>query len=417
MATVENIETAETRTSSVLSTDVLIGIAGPVSPEELRARAFEAISGFSLPTTAGAGAARVALAYPGSSHEVARENAPGLQLWSYALPNSSAGALPWLSNPHAYRAIAELAARSGARACLMLSPDLAALTPGAVSALVSPLLDNRCLLSMPIYPVGKYDGLLNSGMLYPLTRSLYGKQLRQPLPLDFGVSGKMVARLAPDLARNSRSSATESILWPGIEASLSDCSAIQVHVGDAHIIQNDTVNLTTVIGQLAGSLFEGIEREAAIWQRVRGSQPVPILGAATASADGEDIDVRPLIESFTLGSRNLQEIWSLVLPPVTLLELKRLSRLTPEQFRMPDGIWARIVYDFALAHRLRTISRSHLMGALTPLYLGWVGSYAAEVKALDVQAVEQRVEKLAIAFEEAKPYFVSRWRWPDRFNP
>jgi len=84
---------------------------------------------------------------------------------------------------------------------------------------------------------------------------------------------------------------------------------------------------------------------------------------------------------------------------------------------MPDALWARMVYDFALAHRLRTIGRSHLMGALTPLYLGWVASYVQEIALLPAAEVAERQERLARAFEENKPYLVSRWRWPDRFNP
>ena len=44
-------------------------------------------------------------------------------------------------------------------------------------------------------------------------------------------------------------------------------------------------------------------------------------------------------------------------------------------FRMPDSLWARIVYDFLLAYRLRTINRGHLLGALIPLYLAWVASH------------------------------------------
>jgi hypothetical protein len=54
---------------------------------------------------------------------------------------------------------------------------------------------------------------------------------------------------------------------------------------------------------------------------------------------------------------------------------------------------------------------------LTPLYLGWVASYVAEVQLGDAAQAEQSIERLAVAFEETKPYFVSRWRWPDRFNP
>ena len=124
-----------------------------------------------------------------------------------------------------------------------------------------------------------------------------------------------------------------------------------------------------------------------------------------------------MLETFQLGFRNLQEVWSLVLPPVTLLELKRLARVSVDRFHMPDELWVRIVYDFALAHRLRTLSRSHLLGALTPLYLGWVASYALEVGGASPAEAEQRLEKLARAYEDGKPYLLSRWRWPDRFNP
>jgi len=74
--------------------------------------------------------------------------------------------------------------------------------------------------------------------------------------------------------------------------------------------------------------------------------------------------------SFQLGNRELQEIWSLVLPPSTLFELRKLSRCRVEQFRMPDELWVKIVYDFALAHRLHNISRDHPLKSIRPLYLG-----------------------------------------------
>ena len=123
-----------------------------------------------------------------------------------------------------------------------------------------------------------------------------------------------------------------------------------------------------------------VASNASIWQRVRGSQATETLGVAVAPPAGAPAaNTTPMLETFQLGFRNLQEVWGLVLPPVTLLELKRLARVSVDRFHMPDELWVRIVYDFALAHRLRTLSRSHLLGALTPLYLGWVASYALEV--------------------------------------
>ena len=127
-----------------------------------------------------------------------------------------------------------------------------------------------------------------------------------------------------------------------------------------------------------------------------------------------------MLDSFRLAYSNLQEIWSLVLPPNSLLGLKKLSLLPPASFRMPDSLWARIVYDFILAYRLRTINRGHLLGALTPLYLAWVASHlllTGAASGAEAMAPEEHIEALAGAFEADKPYLVSRWRWPDRFNP
>jgi hypothetical protein len=122
-----------------------------------------------------------------------------------------------------------------------------------------------------------------------------------------------------------------------------------------------------------------------------------------------------MLQSFHLAYSNLQEIWSLVLPPHTLLGLKHLSVMPQDGFRMPDNLWTRIVYDFVLAYRLRTLNRNHLMGALTPLYLAWVASHLILVHS--GVPPERHIEELAVAFETDKPYLVSRWRWPDRFNP
>jgi hypothetical protein len=126
-----------------------------------------------------------------------------------------------------------------------------------------------------------------------------------------------------------------------------------------------------------------------------------------------------MLDSFRLAYTNLHEIWSLVLPPNSLLGLKKLSLMPAAGFRMADSLWARIVYDFVLAYRLRTINRGHLLGALTPLYLAWVASHLLLTSGAGAETMgpEKHVEAVAAAFEADKPYLVARWRWPDRFNP
>jgi hypothetical protein len=194
----------------------------------------------------------------------------------------------------------------------------------------------------------------------------------------------------------------------------------QVHVGSRLYPPTDWMNMSSLMAQVLGPIFLEMERGAACWQRTRGSVSAPACGEPVAPSEETgtpEININRMVETFQLGVRDLQEIWGLVLPPTTLFELRKLSRLTPEQFNMPDELWARIVYDFALAHRLRTINRDHLLRSMTPLYLAWVGSHAREAQTAGTAAVEQRIERLALAYEAAKPYLISRWRWPDRFNP
>jgi hypothetical protein len=172
-------------------------------------------------------------------------------------------------------------------------------------------------------------------------------------------------------------------------------------------------DINSILALVTGSLFADIEAKAALWQRPRRA---PMARRTTTEAAPNDgvTDVPRMVAAFRLATANLQEVWSLVLPPNSLLMLKRCSVLDPAEFRMPDNLWARIVFDFLIAYRLRTINRGHLLGALIPLYLAWVAGHI-NVIASGIPA-ERHIETVAAAFEADKPYLVARWRWPDRFN-
>jgi hypothetical protein len=86
-------------------------------------------------------------------------------------------------------------------------------------------------------------------------------------------------------------------------------------------------------------------------------------------------------------------------------------------FSFPDQTWIRTLFGFALGYRLRTMNRDHLLRAFTPLYLAWAASFATEMQSARADEAEHRLEALCLAFEAEKPYLISRWRWPDRFNP
>ncbi len=314
----------------------------------------------------------------------------------------------------------------GAQACCVVASDLHTVTPRWISRLVEPVLQDGIDLVMPCYARHKFEGLLNSGIISPLSQALYGKRIQNPMGPDFGCSKRVINRMsslnsaaaaekAPAATAESQAPLLARLAPEAIGAGYQLC---QAHVGARVYPPIDWMNLSGVVAQVLGPIFADMDRNAALWQRTRGSMAIPRRGEAAPISDETGvIDVQRMIESFQLGAKNLFEIWGLVLPPASQLEVRKLARLAPSDFRMSDDLWARIVYDFALGYRFRTINRDHLLGALTPLYLGWVASYALELESRGPIEVEQRLEKLATAYEAAKPYLLSRWRWPDRFSP
>lgn len=336
---------------------------------------------------------------------------------------SAAPALDWVHNGlhdsiEAYRTVFGISKKMGARACCLLGSEKDGLSAEALQRLIEPPLEQKFDLVAPYYLRHRFDGLINSSIVYPLTRALYGKRLRYPIGLDYGFSGRLVDYTLNTLSSNVPLQHSSPLLWIVTEAMCGGFEVCQAHLGLRLQATAASVEVSALLTQVLGPIFLDMERQAAVWQKVRGSQPVSTLGGPSRPApDSATVDVRPMVDSFQLGLRNLREVWGLVLPPASLLELKKLTRLAPEQFRMPDELWAKIVYDFALAHRLRVMNRDHLLGAMTPLYLAWVASYAVEAQATPAPVTEARIERLCLTFEAQKPYLLSRWRWPDRFNP
>ncbi|MBS1821475.1 MAG: hypothetical protein JST61_05815 [Acidobacteria bacterium] len=363
----------------------------------------------------------LALAFPGQSFAVAIPDvAPNLtaspsfdKLRLIPYTPAAPSATNWVLTAADYFNTYKLALEHSKTACLILGANSHTVPAESIRNLAATTLSSGSDLAVGHYHPGPREGLLNSAILYPVSRALFCARPRFPLAVDLGVSIRMAERLATVAQRFTAAAQDDAILWPVSEASAAGFTLAEADIPARCAPSPASADLNSLLTQLCGSLFADIDTKAAFWQRMRSTLPARSIPQATQS--NESIDVAPMIESFHLAYANLQEIWALVLPPHALLGLKHLSVMPQESFRMQDNLWARIVYDFILAYRLRTINRSHLLGALTPLYLAWVASHLILVHS--GVSPERHVEEQALAFETDKPYLVSRWRWPDRFNP
>ncbi|MGD1098030.1 MAG: hypothetical protein ABSB35_39340 [Bryobacteraceae bacterium] len=339
-----------------------------------------------------------------------------LRVLSYPKPSKEATD-PVESLTEGFRTAFNISDNLGARACGIIASDPGPITPQWAYRLIRPVLDLDFDLVTPCYAHHKFEGLINSSIIAPMTRALYGRQIQSPMGPDFGISGRSISRYVGNSNGNrpGRLSPPAGLAAAAVGAGLEIC---QVRVGERRYGNTYWANLSSLLAQVLGPAFVEVEQSASYWHKIRGSQPVPVFGEKTpVNEETVAVDVRHMVESFQLGFRNLHEIWGMILPPASMLELGRLARQDADHFRVPDELWVRVVYDFALGHRLRTINRDHLLRAITPIYLAWVASYELEMEKSAPTEAEERLERLAVAYETGKPYFLSRWRWPDRFNP
>jgi hypothetical protein len=315
--------------------------------------------------------------------------------------------------------VLEAGHRLGARAIALVGAEVATLTPGWIGRLLNPVVAQGLDFVAPYYLRHPYSGALTSGIVYPLVRTLYGKRLRFPIGSEFACSARLADRYLRRDARQLLAGPVAVELQLLADAVAGGLAIGQAMLGPRTLLAADGGgDLGAILPEVLSQVFGEMERTTAIWQKIRGSVPVDLLGTAEGTPpDPVAIDRKRLIDAYRLGQQNLREIWGLVHSPGTLVELKKLAQMPENTFAMPDRLWARIVFDCSLAWRTRIMNREHLMGALAPLYLGWLGSLHAEMGEADPARMEDRLEQLCLQYEAEKPYLISRWRWPDRFNP
>jgi glucosylglycerate synthase len=312
----------------------------------------------------------------------------------------------------AFRLIFQVAERLRARACAVVDSDLRSITPEWIDLLVRPVLHAGYDFVAPYYHRHKYDGTITNSIVYPLTRALYGRRVRQPIGGDFGMSHHLVARY---LERNDWESDVARYgidIWMTTIAIAEGYRVCQSFLGaKLHDAKDPGADLSAMLHQVVGSVFRLMEEYEPVWRGVNESHDVDLFGFRfDVGLDPIEVNVDRMLQFFQRGCADLREVWQLALDPETFGEITALAPgATRSSFHIPDELWARVVYDFALAWRRRALDRGQLLRSLTPLYLGRVASFVIETQSLVSSEVEDRMEALCLAYEEWKPYLIENW--------
>ena len=296
------------------------------------------------------------------------------------------------------------------KACAVISPESTQITADWFVTLLRPIYKEDFDLVLPTYSRHRFDGILLTNLLYPMTRALYGLKIREPYASEFAFSGRLGSQVLAQNPWHDETARAGSETQVTLTAIAREYRICQAFLGAKVHVERRSADLVPAMRQTVGPLFSSLEPNCSLWSARMGSQPIPTTGTEREfTLKPLRINRKRLRDMFSTGVIELESVFQSILSPSTLAELQRIARLEEVRFRYPAELWVKTVYEFAVAYRKSVISRDHIIQALAPLFRGRAFTFLAENPSGSAEAVENNIEALCLEFERMKPYLLEIW--------
>lgn len=240
-----------------------------------------------------------------------------------------------------FRTIFDTTQFLNAKACAVIDSDLRSITPEWMELLLRPVYEEGFDYVAPLYARHKYDGTITNSIVYPLTRALYGKRVRQPIGGDFGFSGELAKFYLTKDVWETDVARFGIDIWMTTLAIAEGYKVCQSYLGaKIHDAKDPGSDLGPMFTQVVSSVFGLMGEYQNLWKGIRESQPVPTFGFHyEVGLEPVSVNLERMIGSFRLGVKDLMEIWRKVLPSETVLWLESIAKLSNEGFSFPQDLW------------------------------------------------------------------------------
>lgn len=311
-----------------------------------------------------------------------------------------------------FRTIVATADLLRARACAVVSAGTPNLTADWIGNLLQPIYRQDFDFVTPLYARPRFDGLLARTLLYPMSRAIFGKRIRELHSTELAFSG----RLATNCANQKvwRESPVQDLPQTciALTAVTSNYRCCQSFLGPKLRPANVTTpDIVTAVRQAVGALFWCIDANESYWIDRSGSESVPTFGPEHELTDEQPaINLDRIFELFRSGVAELSPILKTIVAADTYAEIQRLEKLDESALCFDNSLWVKTLYDFATAYHRTLLNRDHLVQALVPLYRGKIYAFFRQHAASSPADIEADSENLCLEFERQKPHLVERWK-------
>ena len=302
----------------------------------------------------------------------------------------------------------------GAKAIIVVDADLKSITPGWIRYLGEPLM-GRFDYVTPIYVRHKYDGTITNHIAYPMLRTLFGLRVRQPIGGDFGFSGKLARAFLAEKLWNDKIAHFGVDVWMTTIAISRHFNVCQAFLGTpkVHRAKDPAADLSIMFKQVVSTLFDLMIDFEYLWKDTNESRPSSIYGfglGVDEKPPSVEVSTEKLHKSFQHGFKKYGNIWNQIIALPEMMELKKIKNIKEiDQFYYPSNLWARVLFNFAVAYKNNEIDRDTIVEALIPFYHSRVLSFVNHTKDLETRESEEYLENINRIFETEKYYLLEKW--------
>ncbi|ACS90732.1 Probable glycosyltransferase [Thermococcus sibiricus MM 739] len=304
----------------------------------------------------------------------------------------------------AMKEVLEIARDEGADAVVFVDSDLRSITPEWVYKFAKPIEEGYHFVA-PLYLRHKYDGTITNNIAYPMTASLYGYNVRQPIGGDFGISADLidtylcneevwktdVARFGVDIFL------TTTAIAEGFKV-------IQTALGvKIHDPKDPAASLGAMFNQVVGTLFMLMQKYEEKWKNTKTLKEVPVFGEMEIR---EPEHVRVTLELLEKKSEELFAQNKKLLEKALSKETLEKVKTALKSFDLDDVLWSHILFDGAIAYKNGILKNAE---PLIPLYFAKTADFVKKTKDMTTAEAEKLVLKRAEIFLEEKDYLLERW--------
>lgn len=298
-----------------------------------------------------------------------------------------------------------------ARACTVITPEATRITPEWIDRLVRPIYQDQFDLVTPTYRRHAFDGILITNLLYPVTRALFGRRVREPNPAEFAFSAKLAACLMDEEGWRQELGESGAEFCFTAAAIAGGYRLQQTFLGTKDRAESRSADLVLAMRRILSALFWSLDEYYPAWNKNHAeAQPVPTQGVEYETTfEPVRVNRKRLYEMFRSGVADLEPVLAAILTSPTLQELKQCVKTADATVPFSDELWARTVYEFAGSYHHAVINRDHIIQALVPLYRGRVHTFLEQISTASAPEVEQDIEAVCRTFERCKPRLLSMW--------